>query len=398
MTNNRDLRVAALNIDASRALYRIQSAELFPVIGLGADSSVQRTPASLSVGGQGQILRSSSVNVGITSFELDFFGRIRSLKEQALQNFFATEEARRAAHISLVGEVVLDYLALAADQERLALARQTFESQSASYALSRRTFEVGTVSALTLRQLQTSVDTARVDVARYTSAVAQDVNRLVLVVGAPLPEDTVGPVGLDDAMSAPADLPAGLPSDLLARRPDILQAEHTLRALNANIGAARAAFFPSITLTGSAGTASASLGGLFKAGSGTWSFGPSLSLPLFDGGANRAALEVARVDRDISVAQYERIIQIAFREVADALVQRANLGDELAAQKSLVEATEETYRLSQARFRSGVDSYLQVLDSQRSFYSAQQGLISTRLASLENLTTLYKVLGGGWVQ
>ena len=399
LANNRDLRVAVLNIEKSRALYRIQRAAQFPEVDASGNNSNSRTPASLSTTGESFIGRSSSVSVGITSFELDFFGRVQSLKEQALESFFATEEARRATHISLVAEVAIDYLTLAADQDRLALARQTLESQSASYALSKRSLELGALTALALAQVQTSVDTARVDVARYTSQVAQDINLLALVVGTPLSTDLL-PGGLADGTSVlalqPTELPAGLPSDLLARRPDILQAEHTLRGYNANIGAARAAFFPRITLTGSVGTASTSLDGLFKGGSGTWSVAPSIGLPIFDAGANRATLDGAKVDREIGVALYEKAIQTAFREVADALAQRDNLGNQLDAQQSLVEATGQSLRLSQARFKSGVDSYLTVLDSQRSLYSAQQGLITTRLSRIGNLVTLYKVLGGGW--
>jgi multidrug efflux system outer membrane protein len=232
-------------------------------------------------------------------------------------------------------------------------------------------------------------------VANYTKLIAQDRNALVLLVGAPVPNE-LAPTRLSDTVSAIADLPPGLPSDLLQRRPDILQAEHELKAANFNIGAARAAFFPRITLTGSAGSSSAALSGLFEAGSGAWSFAPQVTLPLFAGGANRANLDAARIGREIDIAQYERAIQSAFREVADALAERSTVGDQLTARLSLVDATTASFTLSRARYERGVDSYLDVLDSQRSMYSAQQGLIQTRLQQLTNTVTLYKALGGGW--
>jgi len=400
LSNNRDLRVAILNIEKSRAQYRIQESELFPAVNATASGSASRTPADLSQTGQAQTVRQYSADVGFSAYELDLFGRLRSLNTQAAQQFLATEEARRATHISLVAEVVSDYLTLAADQERLELAQSTFRSQSDSYRLTQRSYEIGSTSGLTLRQAQTSVETARVDVARYTSQVAQDRNALTLVVGAQLPLDLL-PTGLADALGAlgaRSDVPAGLPSALLQRRPDVLQAEHELQAANANIGAARAAFYPSIALTASAGSSSSELSNLFKAGSGVWNFAPQITVPIFDGGRNRANLNSARISRDIGAAQYEKAIQTAFREVADALAQRGTLDQQLDAQKALVDATNESYKLSDARFQRGVDSYLNVLDSQRSLYSAQQNLIGTQLSRVLNLVTLYKVLGGGWVE
>jgi len=400
LANNRDLRVAVLNIEKSRAQYRIQDAALFPSVTAGGSASTSRSPADLSQTGQAAISRQYSADIGFSAYELDLFGRVRSLNAQALQSFFATEEARRSTHISLVAEVASDYLTLAADQERLQLARSTLQSQSDSYGLTRRSYEVGAASALTLRQAQTSVESARVDVARYTSQVAQDRNALALVVGAEVPAELL-PTSLADALNAlggRSDVPAGLPSALLQRRPDVLQAEHTLQAASANIGAARAAFYPSISLTATAGTGSSDLSRLFKGGQGTWSFIPQISLPIFDGGSNKANLDSATISRDISVAQYEKAIQTAFREVADALAQRGTLGQQLEAQQALVDATSESYKLSDARFKRGVDSYLNVLDSQRSLYSAQQTLISTQLSRVSNLVTLYKVLGGGWLE
>lgn len=402
LSNNRDLRVAVLNIEKSRAQLRIRESELFPAVNASGSGSgsASRTPSDLSQTGQADIVRQYSADVGFSAYELDLFGRVRSLNTQAAQQFLATEEARRATHISLVAEVVSDYLTLAADQERLKLAQSTFQSQSDSYGLTQRSYEVGSASGLSLRQAQTSVERARVDVARYTSQVAQDRNALALVVGTQVPDDLL-PTGLADAVAAlgtRSDVPAGLPSALMQRRPDVLQAEHELQAANANIGAARAAFYPSITLTASAGSSSSELGNLFKAGSGVWSFAPQISLPIFDGGRNRGNLDSARISRDIGVAQYEKAIQTAFREVADALAQRGTLHQQLDAQQALVDATDESYKLSDARFRRGVDSYLNVLDSQRSLYDAQQNLIGTQLSRVLNLVTLYKVLGGGWVE
>jgi multidrug efflux system outer membrane protein len=344
------------------------------------------------------VTRQYNVTVGFSSYELDLFGRVRSLNAQALQQFLASEEGRRSTHISLVAEVANDYLTLAADQERLKLAERTLQSQSDSYALTQRKAELGVASDLDLRQAETTVESARVDVAGYTSQVAQDRNALTLVVGATIP-DALLPTGLDDALAAlgsRSDLPAGLPSTLLERRPDVLQAEHQLEAANANIGAARAAFYPRITLTANAGTASSALSGLFKGGAGSWTFAPQISLPIFDGGSNRANLDLAQVDRDIDVAQYEKAIQTAFREVADSLAVRDTVQSQLRAQTALVHAWSESYRLSEARFRRGADSYLQLLETQRSLYAAQQNLIGTQRTRVGNLVTLYKVLGGGW--
>ncbi|WP_426398759.1 AdeC/AdeK/OprM family multidrug efflux complex outer membrane factor [Ralstonia sp. R-29] len=401
LENNRDLRVAVLNIEKARAQYRVQDAELFPSIKASGNESASRTPADLSGTGKPLVAHSYSATLGFSAYELDLFGRVRSLSAQALEQYLSTAEARRSSQISLIAEVATAYLTLAADQDLLRLAQDTLASQSDTYRLNQRSYELGTASKLTLRQSQTSVDSARVDVERYTAQVAQDRNALVLLVGADLPAELL-PQSLPDTSVANsnvlANIPPGLPSDLLQRRPDILQAEHDLKAANANIGAARAAFFPSISLTASAGTSSASLAGLFKGGSGIWSFGPQISLPIFDGGANRANLDIAKTSRDIAVAQYEKAIQTAFREVSDALAQRNTLGRQLEAQQSLVDATADSYALATARFKRGVDSYLNVLDAQRSLYTAQQNLISTRLSRFTNLATFYKTLGGGWVE
>lgn len=395
LATNRDLRVAILSIDRARAQYRLQRSDSLPKIDAIGSANANRTPASVSQTGESMTTRQYNANLGLSAYELDLFGRVRSLNGEALEQFLATSEARKAAQISLIAEVANAYLTWAADLEQLALARQTLQSQSESYDLTKRRFELGSASELTLRQNQTSVDTARVDVATYTRLIAQDRNALVLLLGTTVPEH-LAPALLSDTVSTVADLPAGLPSDLLNRRPDIVQAEHELKAANFNIGAARAAFYPRITLTGSAGSSSNDLAGLFEAGSGAWSFAPQISVPLFAGGANRANLDTAHVGRQIEIAQYEQAIQIAFREVADALAERSTLVDELDARESLAEATAVSLRLSQARFDRGVDSYLDVLDSQRSLYRAQQGLIDARLQQLTNTVTLYKTLGGGW--
>jgi len=395
LDNNRDLRVAVLNIAQARAQYRIQDAATLPTLSASGSGTATRTPASLSATGEALTSHQYSATLGVSAYELDLFGRVRNLSAQALEQYLSTEEARRSTQISLVAEVATAYLTWAADLERLALARETLRSQSDTYTLTQRSFELGSASALTLRQVQTSVDSARVDVARYTGQIAQDRNALALLLGAPVPGE-LAPGALGDGPGALPELPAGLPSELMLRRPDLLQSEHKLKAATANIGAARAAFYPRISLTASAGSGSADLSGLFKGGSGSWTFLPQISLPIFDGGSNRASLDSAIAGRDIAVAQYEQAIQSAFREVADALAQREALSGQLQAQQSLVEASGDALKLSDARFARGVDSYLDVLDAQRSWYGAQQTLIGMRLSRLTNGVTLYKALGGGW--
>ncbi len=395
LANNRDLRVSTLNIEKARAQYGVERAALLPKISAGGGGSGQRTPAGLSSTGQAQVTHQYSANLGASAYELDFFGRVRNLSDAALESYLGTEEARRAAQISLVAEVAGDYLTLVADQERLRLALETLKSQQVSYDLSQSRFKAGATSGLDMYEAQTSVEAARSDVALYTAQVALDQNALTLVVGAPVPAELL-PQGPLEAVTALTELPAGLPSEVLQRRPDVLEAERTLRAANANIGAARAAFFPRISLTGTAGSASGNLSGLFKAGSGAWSFLPQISLPIFDGGANRANLDIAKAERDIAVARYEKAIQTAFREVSDALAQRGTLGQRLASQEALADASSKSYRIHEARYRQGAESYLNALVSQRALYSAQQSLISARLQKQGNLVTLYKVLGGGW--
>jgi multidrug efflux system outer membrane protein len=387
LANNRDLRVAVLNVDKARAQYRIQRADRVP--SLGVNGTMVRT------GGDLPTSERDTVNLGVTNFELDLFGRVRDLSEAALQRYFSQEEARRSAQLSLIAEVANAYLALAADQEQLRLALATVKTREESHALTEKRHELGAVSALDVNQSRTLVEGSRADAARYAGQVAQDANALTLLVGAPIATDLL-PSSFDSQVAGLDALPAGLPSEVLLRRPDVLQAEHLLRATNANVGAARAAFFPSITLTGTVGSASAELSGLFDGGTHAWTFVPQINVPIFEGGRLRANLGAAQADRDIALAQYEKAIQQGFREVADALALTATLADQRAALQALVDAASRAEDLSRARYEAGRDSYLVRLESQRTLYVAQQALISTRLAEQSNRVTLYKVLGGGW--
>jgi multidrug efflux system outer membrane protein len=390
LQNTRDLRLAALQVERARALYRLQRAELLPRVETNVKATKQRVRIS---GGTGLVtLEEFGVNLGLSSWEIDFFGRLRSLGTRALEEYFATDQARRSTQILLISEVANAYLTLAADRENLKLAQYTLQTQEDAYQVIRRRFEVGLTPELNLRQVQTRVEAARVDVARYTALAAQDENALNLLAGSPVPADLL-PEGLSGVKPLPEVSP-GTPSEVLLRRPDILQAEHVLKAANANIGAARAAFFPRISLTTALGTASGDLSGLFTPGSYVWNYAPLIVLPIFDA-RTWSALTATKVEREIAVAQYERAIQGAFREVADTLAQKGTLGDQLTAQQSLLEASAQTYRLSKVRYEKGIDIYLNVLDAQRSLYSAQQGLIAIRLAKLANQVRLYAVLGGG---
>jgi outer membrane protein, multidrug efflux system len=408
LTNNRDLRVAALNVQSAQAQYRIQRAQLFPTVDASAVEQVQRTPtgvlesefptASSAFAGQalpsGITVRTYDIGVGFTNYELDLFGRIRSLSHAAQQQYFSSGETRRSVQLTLVAEVATAYLTVLADQTLLNITRDTLKSQEESYGLTQKMFSGGTSTELALRQAETTVDTARANLAQYNRQLAQDRDALQLLLGAPIPDDIDVSLGLDRGNTV-TELEEGIPSDVLVRRPDVLAAEHQLMAANAEIGAARAAFLPSISLTGSLGTESSQLSGLFKSGSRAWTFSPDISLPIFTGGANLANLQATQLARDTAVAQYEKAIQTAFREVADALVARGTLDDQLAAQQALVTASAVAYRLADMRYRGGVDSYLTALVAQVSLYGAQQQLQTVRLARLQNLVTLYKALGGG---
>ncbi len=394
LENNRDLRVAALNIDAFAAQYRIQRADLFPAVSANGSGSRQRVPANASQTGEAGIVSSYSATVGISAYELDLFGRVRSLSEEALQQYFATEEGRRSTQISLVANVANAYMTWQADKELLKLTQDTLGAFEESLKLTSRSNEVGVASALDLAQSRTSVENARAQLARYTRQVAQDENSLVLLLGTGIPANLQPAKPLSDDLLS--EVPPGLPSDLLQRRPDIVQAEYNLKAANANIGAARAAFFPSISLTANAGTLSPDLSGLFKGGSGTWLFSPQINLPIFNAGSLRASLDYSKIQKDIGVANYEKSIQTAFQEVADGLAARKTYTDQLQAQRDFVQANQDYYRLAERRYRIGVDSNLTFLDAQRQLFSAQQSLITDRLAQLNSAVNLYKALGGGW--
>jgi multidrug efflux system outer membrane protein len=394
LDNNRDLRVAALSVERAKALYGIRRAELFPTVDAVGSGVRERVPADIADSGRAKITEQYSADLGVLSWEIDLFGRIRSLKDKALEEYLATEYVRRGTQISLISAVAGTYLLLAADQENLKLARSTLAAQQASHDLIQRRYDIGLTNELDLRRSQTQVDTARRDVALYMQLAAQNENALNLLVGSPVPTELLPP---DLGSVAPLKgISPGMSSDILLHRPDILAAEHQLKAANANIGAARAAFFPTISLTTTVGTVSNELSGLFKAGAATWSFVPQVTMPIFD---TRlwAALRGIKVEREIAVAQYEKAIQTAFKETADALAQRGTVGDQVAAQESLVQASADTYNLTNARYTKGIDSYLSVLDAQRSLFSAQQGLIALRLARLTNQVRLYAVLGGGWM-
>lgn len=390
LENNRDLRVAVSNIEKARAQYRIQRAAQLPSVAVDGSQTANGTDTG---SGDFAIGRQYTATVGFSGYELDLFGRVRSLKREALEAYLATEEAQRSTRLSLVAEVAGDWLTLAADIERLALAKKTLESQQASLKRNEARHAQGVVSGLDLAQARTSVETARIDVATYTTQVEQDRNALELVMGAPVPEALL-PVEGTDTPVALAEIPVGLASSLLLDRPDVLSAEHTLKSANADIGAARAAFFPTITLTGAAGRGSDQLSDLFGGGTRLWSFAPRISIPIFNAGSLRASLKVSEAQRDIAVASYEKTIQTAFREVADALAVRAGLQERLAAQQALVDTTARAYALAGTRYRNGVDSQLAVLDAQRALYAAQQGLIGLRLVEASNRVTLYKALGG----
>ena len=388
LADNRDLRIAVLNIEQARAVYQVRRADRLPSVGVGA--TAQRAPNA--VGKLGEVY---AVGLSVSSYELDFFGRVHDLSEAALDQFLATAEARKTVQISLVALVATSYLSLAADDELLKVTQQTLATREESTRLTKLRFDNGASSELDYRQAESLLEGARVTLAQALRQRALDENALTLLVGQTLPADLPAPLPLS-AQRMLADLPAGLPADLLERRPDIRSAEEQLLSANANIGAARAAFFPHITLTALAGTASTELSGLFKSGSFAITGTAQLLQPIFDAGRNEANLDVAKASRDIAVAQYEKAIQTAFREVNDALAGRATLGEQLRAQAAQTNALEVAYKLADLRYRNGASSYLDSLDAQRSLFVAQQALIQTRAAQLQNTVALYRALGGGW--
>ena len=414
LENNRNLRIAVLNVAASEAQFRVERGNLFPTISATGSGLAERLPANgaLPLGGVGGSGGSSTkvpsgsaattfhyytAGIGFTNYELDLFGRQRSLTTQAFEQYLAQSESRRSTQISLVAEVATDYFAVQADEALVKLTHETLQNEIESYELTMAMYQRDTTTLLSLRQAESAVEAARASLAQYERQLAQDTHALTLVLGQEIPAD-LPPASDLNTEGLLAQVPQGLPSNQLTHRPDILSAEHSLRAANANIGAARAAFFPSIQLTASGGTASSRLKGLFGSGTGTWSFAPTITLPIFTGGQNRANLDLAHIEKNVAVAQYELTIQTAFREVSDALSARGTYIDQRNAQQALVAADADAYRLAEMRFRSGVDNYLATLDAQRSLYAAQQGLVAVRQAELANQVTLYKALGGGWQQ
>ena len=395
LDNNRDLRVAVLHIEKVRAQYGIQRADLLPTVSAAAESSAQRLPRDVSGPTAPDISRQYSATLGFSGYELDLFGRVRSLTERALETYYSAEMDARSTQLSLVSEVAGAYLQLVANRELLDITQATYDNRKGQYDLVNKKFASGVASRLDVSQAMSIMEEARSNVARYSTSVGQSENALALLLGCPLPKDLPDVRKLADVQML-ADVPAGMPSDLLERRPDIQAAEHMLKAANADIGAARANFFPRISLTGSVGTLSTDAADLFGSGAGFWSFVPSVSLPLFDTGRNIASLEMSEAERDMAVAQYEKSIQSAFREVADTLVQRRFIDEQLDAENSLVRSPTNSYDLAAYRYDVGIDSYLNVLDAQRSLYSAQQSHIATKLLRETNALTLYKALGGGW--
>lgn len=399
LANNRDMRIATANIEAARAQFHVQRAALFPTIAANASASFGQEPAGVAFGGTSG--PASAVNqrlyrltAGVSAWQLDFFGKIRNLTKAAQERYFASREARDEAQLVLVDEVATDYLTFASDRSLLAIAQETLKSGQASLDLTQARLEGGVASGLDVAQAATIVGQARFDVAHLTTQVAQDRNALELVVGAPVVDADLPPA-LDGEAVVLDRLPAAVSSAVLLRRPDVLQAEDALRAANASIGAARADFFPQVTLTGSGGLTSLALSSLFTGASATWSFIPQVSQTIFDFGANRGNLAYANAQRDLALAQYQKAIQTAFREVADALAQRGTIDEQVGAQTSLSAAALQALTLADARYRRGADTYLNVLIAQRTYYAAEQTLVTTRLARSLNLVTLYGVLGGG---
>lgn len=397
LANNRDLRVSVLNIEQARAQFQIQRSALFPAVGVSASGSRSSPNALQAFGVGGSVSSNYAVNLGITAWELDFFGRIGSLKEQALAQYLATEESRKAAQISLIAAVANGWLTLIADDELLELTRQTLGTREESVRLTKLRFENGVVSEIDYQLAHSQAENARATYAQQQRLRAQDENALALLLGAPVPAQALAGGALRlDAAAPMRDLPAGLPSDLLIERPDIRAAEQRLIAANASIGAARANFFPRISLTTSIGTASSEFSNLFDKGTKAWSFAPSITLPIFNAGANQATLDSARAGQQIAVAQYEKSIQTAFSEVADALAGRATLGEQVRALRAQADAEGVRFKLSDLRYRNGIASALDLLDAQRSLFAAQQAAVQARLLQLQNQVLLYRALGGGW--
>jgi multidrug efflux system outer membrane protein len=394
LDNNRDLRMATLNVEQARAQYGISRSQLFPTVDLAATGSRSRTPSALSPSGTAVDTRAYDVSVGVTAYELDLFGRVRSLNHAALQDYFASDAARVGAQIALVSQIASAYFTELSAVEQMELSQRTLDAVSETYNLTKMRFDAGDVSELDLRSVDVQVQTAKANLAAFQQRRAEAINATAFLIGTGVPSNLPKGRGLEGGLVA--DVRAGVSSQLLIRRPDIRETEHQLRAANANIGAARAAFFPRVTLTGSHGTASESLGDLFQSGSSAWAFAPRISVPIFDGGFNKSNLEVAEVRKQIEVARYERTIQNAFREVADGLAARTGLNGQIEAYEGLVSAQQKRFDLADARYKQGVDSYFEVLTAQQDLFDSQRALIQLRLARVVNAVGLYKALGGGW--
>ncbi len=405
LVNNRDLRVLVANVAQARAQFRSERADLFPNVAATGSANYQKqssgqfqgfgiAPGTPGAPSPPRRIDIYQAQIGISAWEIDLLGRQRNLTREAFEKYLASQEARNAAQVSLIAEVATGYLRLAADRDLLRVAQETAASNLSTLQLTQAQFRIGTQSELEVRQAQTSYDTARAQVQSQTTQVAQDLNALNLLLGAPAPADLL-PAGLPRDGATIAALPASLSSEVLLRRPDIAEAEHNLLAANADIGAARAAFFPTISLTAALGTLSVGLSGLFAGGNGTWQVQPQISQTIFDFGKNQANLRYSRASRDVAVAQYEKAIQTGFREVADALARRGTIRRQLEAQESLQQAAAATLKLSEVRFRAGVDTFLNVLDAQRTLSTANQRLVTTRLTEQSNMVELYRSLGGG---
>ena len=396
LANNRDLRIATLNIEAARNTYRIQRSNLLPSINASGSFTRQDLSTSRNDSGKTEITSAYTAGIGTTAYELDLFCRVRSLSNRAINQYLATEEGRKAVQTSLVAEVANAYLTYLADVELLLLTESTLRTRQDAYDLIKRSFDLGAKSRLDVAQSATLVESARANLAQYQRQAEQDKNALTLLVGKEIDPMLLEPQPLADVQVLER-LPVGIPSVVLLDRPDIRQAEYALKAENANIGAARASFFPSISLTGSAGFASASLSDLFVTGSsGVWSFAPQVTLPIFQAGRLRSNLKLAETNRDIAVNRYEKAIQSAFREVADALVARATYTEQLQAQRALVKESDQAWTITKARYDHGIDSHFALLDAQRSLFEAQKNEILIHQQTLANLINLYKALGGGW--
>jgi len=394
LVNNRDLRIALANIAQARAQFQVQGAAQLPSLSAGAGDTTQLSSRSTTAASAPRRSDVVSAELTVPSWEIDLFGRVHNLTKESYESYLASTEARNAAQVALIGEVARAYLTIAADQDGLRIAKDTMAAFGKTLDLNRARFKIGVSSELDVRQAETSYDDARAQIASRTTLVAQDVNALALLTGSPVPAGLL-PAGLPTTGITLTNLPANLSSDILLRRPDIAEAEHKLRAANTDIGAARAAFFPRISLTAALGSVSIGLSNLFASGNGTWSVAPSATIPIFDVGRNQANLRYSKASRDAAVAQYEKAIQSGFRDVADSLARRGTITQQLEAQAALRNASARSYVLSDARFRAGIDPFLTTLDSQRALYTAEQNLVATRLVAATNLVSLYAALGGG---